>query len=82
MIADDEGVRNPNGHQMTIPVKLLRWKMVLHKINRVMNLYSGEFFLEGNRLRTVLDIFSVFMQTMEHHPNVLTPEGVGAKHSA
>jgi len=80
--ADDEErlAKNSKSNSPFIAsVKLLRYQFLAFKLFRVIGVFSGLNPVQCTT--TVNDILTVFLQAMEHHPNILSTEGVGAKHS-
>ena len=53
-----------------ISLNVIRWKFMLHKINKVLGMYSH--LSDAERLERTNEIFKVFLQAMEFHPEVAT----------
>lgn len=77
---DDRQVKNKNA-PFVASVKVLRYQFVAYKLFRVLGLYSGDQMTPERRQEVANEILTVFLQAMEHHPNILSTVGVGAMHS-
>ncbi len=78
--SEDREAKGPKSNAPFIAsVKLLRYQFVAFKLFRVIGLYSAANTVQS--AKTANEILTVFLQAMEHHPNILSTEGVGAKHS-
>lgn len=66
---------NPDLH--TLPLKLLRFKMIYYKLARVL----GIFCEVQDKFKHAMEIYTVFLQAMENHPSVLSTVGVALIHS-
>ena len=66
---------NPDLH--TLPLKLLRFKMIYHKLARVLGIFSDV----EDKFKHAMEIYTIFLQAMENHPSVLSTVGVALIHS-
>jgi hypothetical protein len=52
-----------------ISLKVLRWKMVLHKMSRALGLYTHTWMAElTEKFETINEIFRTFLQVLEYWP--------------
>jgi hypothetical protein len=61
----------------TLPLKLLRFKMVYQKLARLLGIFCDA----EDKFKLAMEIYSVFLQAMENHPSVLSTVGVANIHS-
>ena len=66
-------------HKIVISLKVLRWKMVQHKVSRALGMYTN--MEENEKLDLVNRIWGCFLQTMEYHPQASSSVGIGVNHS-
>ena len=66
-------------NKKVISMKVLRWRFVQHKINRLLGVYQD--YDNEKKLDLSNRIYSVFLQAMEYHPSASSTVGLGTNHS-
>ena len=71
-----------DGHaKLSAPISLrvLRWRFVLYKVNRILGVNSLNS--DDDKLDLVNKLFGCFLQAMEYHPQASSNVGVGMNHT-